>query len=166
MRSRNLICLIFFCSNKVQGCFNNWRLKSALYWKQIVGTLMSPHLVVPVIVVEVDGVERRVDLLEGLPVPQLLLEMLPGVGPQVPVGARQDADTGGLCTEKISNDMCFMIRSKILRMALTPTRKRCQKIPPACRQICRSKLVNSPPPQDQEALSWGQWKGSRNEIKN
>ena len=59
---------------------------------------MYSHLVVPVVVIQVDGVERRVDPLEGLAVPQLLLEMLSGVGPQVPIGAGQDADSGGLGT--------------------------------------------------------------------
>ena len=56
---------------------------------------------VPVVVVEGDGVERRVDLLEGRPVPQLPREMLPGLGPRVTVGASQHADPGGLRTGAI-----------------------------------------------------------------
>ena len=101
---------------------------------------MYSHLVVPVVVVEVDGVERRVDLLEGLAVPQFLLEMFPGVGPQVPIGAGQDADSGGLCAEKISNDMSFMIRSKILSGALAFMKSKqgdvmSKNLPNACTNI-------------------------------
>ena len=53
---------------------------------------------VPVIVVEGDGVERRVDFAESLSVAQFLHKMLPGIGPHVPVGAGQHADAGGLFT--------------------------------------------------------------------
>ena len=79
---------------------------------------MYSNLVVPVVVVEVDGVERRVDLLEGLAVPQLLLEMLPCVGPQVPIRAGQDADSGGLSTEEISNDISFILHDSIKSSSL------------------------------------------------
>ena len=53
---------------------------------------------VPVVVVEGDGVEGRVDLLEGRPVPQLPDQVLPRRGPRVAVAAGQDADPGGLGT--------------------------------------------------------------------
>ena len=56
----------------------------------------------PVVVVEGYGVERRVDLLEGLPVPQPLHQMLPGGGPRVPVRARQHADSGGFRTDRLT----------------------------------------------------------------
>ena len=58
--------------------------------------MSSNYLMVPVVVVEGDGVEGRVDLLQCGPVAQVRHQVLPGLGPGVAVGARQDADPGGL----------------------------------------------------------------------